>query len=110
MKKYPNPKEIEKEIGDFLAKKFGGSVKMVSPLVVPHEVSSEKAGKPAPKKTKINFDLKPEELISYLDQYIVKQDDAKAILATKICTHFNRIKRAETSCDDMSDMVGLHQK
>jgi len=104
--KIPNPKEIEKEIGDFLAKKFGGSVKMVSPLVVPHEVSSEKPGKPAPKKTKINFDLKPEELISYLDQYIVKQDDAKAILATKICTHFNRIKRAETSCDDMSDMVG----
>jgi ATP-dependent Clp protease ATP-binding subunit ClpX len=104
--KIPNPKEIEKEIGDFLAKKFGGSVKMVSPLVVPHEVSSEKVEKPAPKKTKINFDLKPEELISYLDQYIVKQDDAKDILATKVCTHFNRIKRAETSGDDISDMVG----
>jgi len=104
--KIPDPKEIEKEIGDFLAKKFGGSVKMVSPLVVPHEVSSEKVEKPTPKKTKINFDLKPEELISYLDQYIVKQDDAKDILATKICTHFNRIKRAETSGDDISDMVG----
>ena len=104
--KIPNPKEIEKEIGDFLSKKFGGSVKMVSPLVVPHEITSETDKKPTRKKKKINFDLKPEELISYLDQYIVKQDDAKAILATKICTHFNRIKRAETSSDDISDMVG----
>jgi ATP-dependent Clp protease ATP-binding subunit ClpX len=104
--KIPNPKEIEKEIGDFLSKKFGGSVKMVSPLVVPHEITSETGEKPTRKEKKINFNLKPEELISYLDQYIVKQDNAKAILATKICTHFNRIKRAESSSDDIRDMVG----
>jgi endopeptidase Clp ATP-binding regulatory subunit ClpX len=104
--KIPNPKEIEKEIGEFLSKKFGGSVKMVSPLVVPHEITSEKEERTTRKEKKINFDLKPEELISYLDQYIVKQDDAKAILATKICTHFNRIKRAETSSVDIKDMVG----
>jgi endopeptidase Clp ATP-binding regulatory subunit ClpX len=104
--KIPNPKEIEKEIGDFLSKKFGGSVKMVSPLVVPHEITSETGEKPTRKEKKINFNLKPEELISYLDQYIVKQDNAKAILATKICTHFNRIKRAESSSDDIRNMVG----
>ena len=37
--------------------------------------------------------MKPEELEAYLDEYVIKQDRAKAILATKICTHFNRIKR-----------------
>jgi endopeptidase Clp ATP-binding regulatory subunit ClpX len=104
--KMPDPKEIEKEIGDFLAKKFGGSVKMVSPLVIPQEITSEKDEKPTHKGGKITFDLKPEDLISYLDQYVVKQDKAKAILATKICTHFNRIKRAETYPDDISYMVG----
>ncbi|MBL7180286.1 MAG: AAA family ATPase [Desulfobacterales bacterium] len=104
--KIPDPKEIEKEIGDFLAKKFGGTVKMVSPLVLPQEAVTEKAEVPSQKKPKINFDLKPEELIAYLDQYIVKQDTAKAILATKICTHFNRIKRAESSPDNVKDMVG----
>ncbi len=104
--KIPDPKEIEKEIGDFLTKKFGGSVKMVSPLVLPQEVSTEKAEKSSKKEKKIHFDLKPEDLISYLDQYIVKQDDAKDILATKICTHFNRIKRSETSSVDIKDMVG----
>ncbi len=104
--KIPDPKEIEKEIGDFLTKKFGGSVKMVSPLVLPQEVSTEKAEKSSKKEKKIHFDLKPEDLISYLDQYIVKQDDAKDILATKVCTHFNRIKRSETSSVDIKDMVG----
>ncbi|MBW2465858.1 MAG: AAA family ATPase, partial [Deltaproteobacteria bacterium] len=42
----------------------------------------------------IDFDVKPEELCAYLDEYVVKQDEAKAILSTKICTHFNRIKNS----------------
>jgi len=104
--KIPDPKEIEKEIGDFLSKKFGGSVKMVTPLVLPQKVTTEKGEKSVKKEKKINFDLKPEELISFLDQYIVKQDNAKAILSTKICTHFNRIKHAENSSDETEDMVG----
>jgi len=105
--KIPSPKEIEKEIGEFLAKKFGGEVKIISPLDFPQEISPEKIKAPPRKEGKINFDLKPEELVSYLDQYIVRQDEAKAVLATKICTHFNRIKRAQASDPDVThDMVG----
>lgn len=104
--KIPDPKEIEKEIGDFLSKKFGGSVKMVTPLTLPQKVATEKGETSGKKEKRINFDLKPEELISFLDQYIVKQDNAKAILSTKICTHFNRIKRTENAPDDTDDMVG----
>ena len=36
----------------------------------------------------------------------MKQESAKAILATKICTHFNRIKRYQASPDTVNDMVG----
>ncbi|MBU0985751.1 MAG: AAA family ATPase [Proteobacteria bacterium] len=104
--KIPGPQEIEKEIGEFLSKKFGGSVKVVSPLVMPQAAVAEKDKASFLKKQKINFDLKPEDLIAYLDEYIVKQDSAKAILATKICTHFNRIKRFESAPDNIKDMVG----
>ena len=31
--KIPDPKELEKEISEFLAKKFGDNVKIVSPMV-----------------------------------------------------------------------------
>ncbi len=44
---------------------------------------------------KIKFDLKPEELEAYLNGYVIRQDEAKAVLATKVCTHFNRIRYLE---------------
>jgi len=104
--KIPDPKELEKEISDFLAKKFGGTVKIATPIAVPQEVTFDKTKKPPKKKKNIDFNLKPEDLVSYLDQYIVKQDNAKAILSTKICTHFNRIKRYESHPNEYSEMVG----
>jgi ATP-dependent Clp protease ATP-binding subunit ClpX len=104
--KIPNPKELEKEISEFLAKKFGENVKIVSPMVMPQEAVLDKTKESDKPKRKINFDLKPEELIAYLDQFVVKQDSAKAILATKVCTHFNRIKRSMESDDPIGSMVG----
>lgn len=102
--KIPNIKEIEKEIGDFLNKKFGGAVKVITPAMITQE-SQEKTDDKKQKK-KINFDLKPQELIAFLDQYIIKQDAAKAVLATKICTHFNRIRHLKESSDHPSEIVG----
>ena len=104
--KIPNPKELEKEISEFLAKKFGDNVKIVSPMVMTQEATRDETKEAGKSRKKINFDLKPEELIAYLDQYIIKQDNAKAILATKICTHFNRIQRTLASDDPIGNMVG----
>jgi len=106
--KIPDPKELEKEIGEFLSKKFGDNVKIVTPMILPQEGAVDKVKNPPRQKKKIKFDLKPEELIAYLDQFVVKQDSAKAILATKICTHFNRIKRAQEGHENSGSlsMVG----
>lgn len=104
--KIPNPKELEKEISEFLAKKFGDNVKIISPMVLTQEAVLDTTKESGKTGKKLNFDLKPEELIAYLDQYVVKQDNAKAILATKICTHFNRIKRSMESDDPIGNMVG----
>ncbi len=105
--KIPDPKELEKELGQFLAKKFGGTVKLATPIVMSQEMPSDEVEKPAPRPAKkINFDLKPEDLVTYLDQYIVKQDEAKAILATKICTHFNRIRYWQKHPGQAAELVG----
>ena len=103
--KFPDPKRIEKEISQFLSEKFGGRVKLISPVVLPQEAPFDKEEEPS-KGKEIDFFLKPEELAAYLDQYIVKQDQAKAILATKICTHFNRIKHAESYGENKKGIVG----
>lgn len=104
--KFPDPKELEKELGEFLSKKFGGSIKLATPIVVPQSQMSNTVEQQVGSSVDLNFDLKPEELVAYLDQYIIKQDHAKAILATKICTHFNRIRYRQSFPDSVSDMVG----
>jgi len=105
--KIPDPKELEKELGDFLAKKFGGSVKLATPIVMPETAKTDDGNPPPETRKTIHFDLKPQDLVDYLDQYIVKQTSAKDILATKICTHFNRIKHVQKAPDEFNDMVGV---
>jgi len=57
---------------------------------------------------KVNLGLKPEELESYLDAYVIRQEEAKAILATKVCTHFNRVRYLEASgIKDAPSSVGM---
>jgi endopeptidase Clp ATP-binding regulatory subunit ClpX len=104
--KYPDPKELEKELGEFLSKKFGGNVRLSTPIILPQENIADTTENQASKTSRIRFDLRPEDLVAYLDQYIIKQDAAKAIIATKICTHFNRIRQRQTHPEAMSDIVG----
>jgi ATP-dependent Clp protease ATP-binding subunit ClpX len=104
--KTPNPKEIEKEISDFLGRKYGGQVKIIPPILMPHEDRSESDAFAKKKEKKIDFDLKPEDMIAYLDQYVIKQTQAKRILATKICTHFNRIRYQKSVSGDIPEFSG----
>ncbi|MBP1737983.1 MAG: ATPase domain protein [Deltaproteobacteria bacterium] len=92
--KLPNQKELEKELSDYLSKKYGNRIKIISPFVYPRaqEIGTEEGKQGEKKDSVINFDMLPEELESHLDSFVVKQNQAKAVLATKVCTHFNRIK------------------
>ena len=94
MEKIPDPKELEKELSDYLTKKYGSRIKVLAPhWVAKPEIDGEDQGKGA-KLGRIKFDLKPEELEAYLHEYVIKQDLAKSVLATKVCTHFNRIRHS----------------
>jgi len=101
-----DPKKIEKELSEFLNKKFGGNVKIINPSVLPQQ--ERFSGRPLPEKNEplINFKIKPLELIEYLDQYVVRQKKAKSVLATKICTHFNRIRHSQTTGNELSKITG----
>ena len=93
----PSRKELEKEIGKYLADKYGEQIRVVSgfPAPAPAKDDTRETPPTPPAGTNIfKFQLKPEELVVYLDEYVIRQDKAKAVLATKICTHFNRIRYA----------------
>ncbi len=101
-----DPHKIEKELGEFLNKKFGGNVKILSPSIQPHKEAVTGSGTSEGKNKVLGFNTKPSELIAYLDQYVVKQDKAKSVLSTKICTHFNRIRHQETLGEEFSKITG----
>jgi endopeptidase Clp ATP-binding regulatory subunit ClpX len=88
----PDREQLEKELSEYLSKKYGYRIKVVSPMMVSQTKDAPRERSKPSGIERIKFDLKPEELESYLDQYVVKQAEAKAVLATKICTHYNRIK------------------
>ncbi len=102
----PTQKDIEKDISEYLTKKYGERIKIIG--IHAQADSSRKKSALAEKKipNEYNFDLKPEELYAYLDEYVVRQDEAKAVLSTKICTHFNRIKHALKNPKQSRQAVG----
>ena len=93
----PSHQDIEKDISEYLSKKYGDRVKIIGFHAQPElEIDSTiSTDSPVEKKIPyIEFNIKPEELCAYLDEYVICQDEAKAILSTKTCTHFNRIRNA----------------
>jgi ATP-dependent Clp protease ATP-binding subunit ClpX len=92
--KLPNQKELEKELSDYLSKKYGNRVRIISPFIFPkaQERESEEGRSGETKGPAVKFEMLPVDLEAFLDSFVVKQHEAKAVLATKVCTHFNRIK------------------
>lgn len=104
----PEPGKIEKEIGEFLNKKFGGRVQLIPQYGDPETViRGKKEGTEGQKSgTEPEFNLLPQEMKDYLDQFIIKQDNAKNVLATKICTHFNRLAKLKENPQSFEASLG----
>ena len=97
----------ERELVDFVTKKYANQMDS-SQLRLEALAAVDVEGGHDGVWSKINVDLKPDELVAYLDQYIVRQEEAKAVLATKICTHFQRAKYLSRRGEqDPAEGVGL---
>ena len=77
----PNQRELEKELSEYLSKKYGSRIKIVSPFFFPRtdEAPTDDTVEGGKSGDLFSFDLLPEELESYLDSFVVKQQEAKAI-------------------------------
>jgi len=102
---WPNPDELRKDMEEFFSKKYGDRVKLGVLNTEPDQARTADEGteiQDAP--LDIHFDYLPRDIKKYLDRFVVKQDEAKKVLATTICDHYNHIRRcsAKGACKEYS--------
>ena len=92
-KKIPTAEELQKEFETFVKDKYGGTVRFITPKVNPSTDTTTDTDAPPPKESfDLKFDLKPKDIKSYLDRYIIRQDEAKKALAIAVCDHYNHVR------------------
>jgi ATP-dependent Clp protease ATP-binding subunit ClpX len=79
---------------EFFSQKYGDRIKLGVLNSEPDQARTADEGtETTDAPLEIHFDYLPRDIKNYLDRFVVKQDNAKKVLATAICDHYNHIKR-----------------
>jgi len=90
---WPNPDELRRDMEEFFARKYGDKVRLGVLSAATDEARTAEAGaKPEDRPLDLEFNYLPRDIKDYLDRYVIRQDNAKKVLATAICDHYNHIK------------------
>jgi len=95
-----NPEELQKEIQKLLKGKFGEDAQVIfsqTPITQSEEGEEqeppeEESPEEVAQKILSDFDYKPKDIKAYLDRFVIKQDEAKVVLSTVICDHYNHVR------------------
>ena len=91
------PDEITKKLEEFIKNSLGGQVLFtkIENSRSRHTLDeSDDSSSPAEEQPEVDFDFryKPAEIKAYLDRFVIRQDDAKKVLATAVCDHYNHAR------------------
>lgn len=83
-----SPEELRK----FLQDKFGSGVQVDLFSQAQTEETDEETARAEARSKALEFNYKPSDIKRYLDRFVIRQDDAKKVLATAICDHYHHIQ------------------
>lgn len=93
----PSPEEFQRQMSDFLKKYFPG-MPGAGAGQGQTAAASPAGAEPPPEEEKvrevIRFNKKPREVKSYLDRFVIRQDEAKKVLSVALCDHYNAVRLA----------------
>lgn len=98
-KPVPSTEEITRKLEDFIKNSLGGQV--IFSRIEPHNLGTKEnepeASAPPPEAEKdmeraFDFRYKPADIKAHLDRYVIRQDEAKKVLATAVCDHYNHAR------------------
>jgi endopeptidase Clp ATP-binding regulatory subunit ClpX len=87
----PSPEEFQRQLSEFMRQHFTSAT--------PAFAQSEKSGEDeTPARTSaedaFEFDYKPRDVKTYLDRFVIKQDEAKKVLSVALCDHYHHVRLA----------------
>src|SRR5439155_20776124 len=89
---FPSPEELKTKITEFMKQNFGDRVSVATFA----EQEPATAGEDEkPEKTdhqEFEFNLLPRDIKAHLDRFVIKQDEAKKVLAISVYDHYNNAK------------------
>src|SRR6201988_3675782 len=86
---FPSPEELKSKITEFMKQNFGDRVS-VATIGEPQAAVAEEDEKPEKTEHKeFEFHLLPRDIKAYLDRFVIKQEEAKKVLAIAVCDHYN---------------------
>ena len=94
---WPNPDELRRDMEEFFNRKYGDKVRLGVLSTQPDQARTADEGvetEEAPLDLK--FEYLPRDIKHYLDRFVIQQDNAKKVLATAICDHYNHITRCSS--------------
>lgn len=86
-----DPDKTQKEMLDALKKMLDQGFAFKVPQTEKAEEEKEPET-PNKHEKQLHFDLKPKEVKKHLDRFVIKQEDAKRVLSTAVCDHYNHVR------------------
>ncbi len=93
----PSPEEFQRQLQEFMKQHFPGGPNMYArqaPAGVPEAPVQPEEDTPA-----FVFDKKPRDVKTYLDRFVIKQEDAKKVLSVALCDHYHHVRLAQEGKD-----------
>lgn len=88
---FPTPEELQKKLSEFMKSQFGSHVSVSTQV----SAAPEEGGGPPEVLTRggepFEFRYLPRDIKAHLDRYVIRQDDAKRVLAIAVCDHYNNV-------------------
>ena len=105
------PEEIGKKLEEFIRSQFGSNVMFTSfkepgkegPAPAP-EAPAENLKDDAPDESWLDFSYKPADIKAHLDRFVIRQDDAKKVLATAVCDHYHHARMMRERRDAVDEV------
>jgi ATP-dependent Clp protease ATP-binding subunit ClpX len=86
---FPSPEELKAKITEFMKQNFGDRVS-VATFAEPEPTATVEDEKPAKiDGQQFEFNFLPRDIKAHLERFVIKQEEAKKVLAIAVCDHYN---------------------